>query len=61
MKLYNAQVFEPTPRRKMREYIVVPEKLLTDVTTLKTWCERSYKYASKLKPKEKKAKRKVVK
>ena len=58
---HNAQIFEPMPGRKMREYIVVPERLLMNVTTLKAWCEKSYEYASKLKPKEKKAKRKVVK
>jgi len=61
IRQYNAKIFEPMPRRKMREYIVVPEKLLTNVTTLKAWCEKSYEHASKLKPKEKKAKRKVVK
>src|SRR5574341_310237 len=58
---YNAEIFEPMPGRKMREYVVIPENLLTDISSLKTWCEKSYEYASKLKPKEKKAKRKVVK
>ena len=60
IKQYNAQIFEPMPGRKMREYIVVPEKLLTNVTTLKAWCEKSYEHASRLKPKEKKAKRKAT-
>ncbi len=58
---HNTQIFEPTAGRKMREYIVVPENLLTNVPTLKAWCEVSYEYASKLKPKEKKAKSKVAK
>ena len=57
---HNAQIFEPMPGRKMREYIVVPEKLLTNVATLKAWCEKSYEHVSKLKPKEKKAKRKAT-
>ena len=61
IKQYNAKIFEPMPRRKMREYIVVPEKLLKNVTTLKTWCEKSYEYASKLKPKEKKPEKKAIK
>ena len=61
IKEYNAQIFEPMPGRKMREYIVVPEKLLTNVTTLKAWCEKSYEYASKLKPKERKQKKRVIK
>ena len=57
VRQYNAKIFEPMPGRKMREYIVVPEKLLTNVTTLKAWCEKSYEYASKLKPKEKKTRK----
>ncbi|MGH7909508.1 MAG: TfoX/Sxy family protein [Thermodesulfobacteriota bacterium] len=61
IRQYNTQIFEPMPGRKMRDYIVVPEKLFMNVTTLKAWCEKSYEYASKLKPKEKKAKSKVVK
>ncbi len=61
IRVHNAQIFEPMPGRKMREYIVVPEKLLTNVTTLKAWCKKSYEYTSKLKPKEKKTKRKAIK
>ena len=57
IRKYNAEIFEPIPGRKMREYVVVPENLLADMTSLKTWCEKSYLYASKLKPKEKKAKK----
>lgn len=57
---YNAEIFEPMPGRKMREYIVVPENLLTNISSLKTWCEKSYEYASKLKPKETKAKKRVI-
>ncbi len=57
---YNAEIFEPMPGRKMREYIVVPENLLTNISSLKTWCEKSYEYTSKLKPKETKAKKMVI-
>ena len=53
----NAEIFEPTPGRKMREYVVVPENLLTDTGSLKAWGEKSYKYASQLKPKTKAKKR----
>ena len=61
IRQYNTKVFEPMPGRKMREYVIVPGNLLTTVLTLKTWCEKSYEYASKLKPKEKKPKRKATK
>jgi TfoX/Sxy family transcriptional regulator of competence genes len=57
IKKYNAQIFEPFPGRKMREYAVVPESLLSDMTSLKTWCEKSYEYASNLKPKGRKKKK----
>lgn len=57
IRQYNARNFEPMPGRKMREYVVVPGSLLSDIASLKTWCEKSYGYASKLKPKEKKAKK----
>jgi len=38
---YNAEIFEPMPGRKMREYVVIPENLLTNISSLKTWCEKS--------------------
>jgi len=57
---YNAEIFEPMPGRKMREYVVIPENLLTNISSLKTWCEKSYEYTSKLKPKETKAKKMVI-
>ncbi len=58
---YNAEIFEPMPGRKMREYVIVPENLLTNIPFLKTWCEKSYEYASKLMPKDTKAKKKTIK
>ncbi len=58
---YNAEIFEPMPGRKMREYVVIPENLLTNISSLKTWCEKSYEYASKLKLKERKQKKRVIK
>jgi TfoX/Sxy family transcriptional regulator of competence genes len=59
IRKHNAKIFEPMPRRKMREYIVVPGNLLADIPSLKTWCKRSYEYASKLKPKGTKRKRRL--
>jgi TfoX/Sxy family transcriptional regulator of competence genes len=57
----SAQIFEQLPGRKMREYVVVPENLLANIPSLKILCEKSYEYASKLKPKEKKARKKTTK
>jgi TfoX/Sxy family transcriptional regulator of competence genes len=48
-----AAVFEPVEGKKMREYIVIPESILTDTTTLNDWLERSFRYASSLPPKDK--------
>lgn len=48
--------FEPMPGRIMKEYVVVPEEMLSK-PSLKSWIERSASYAQSLpaKSKEKKA------
>lgn len=40
----------------MREYVVVPDSLLMDTDTLKSYFQRSYDYVSSLKPKPTKKK-----
>jgi TfoX/Sxy family transcriptional regulator of competence genes len=47
-------LFEPFPGRPMREYVIVPEAMLDETETLRSWLERSYQYASSLPPKERK-------
>ncbi|HEY7535224.1 MAG TPA: TfoX/Sxy family protein [Thermodesulfobacteriota bacterium] len=36
IRKYNARIFESIPGRKIREYVVVPENLLADITSLTT-------------------------
>ena len=50
---HGAASFEPMPGRPMREYVVVPEGLLSSGTALATWLKRSRDYAASLPPKEK--------
>jgi TfoX/Sxy family transcriptional regulator of competence genes len=40
--------FEPTPGRRMREYVVAPATLLADVPDLRRWLERSRAYTVKV-------------
>jgi TfoX/Sxy family transcriptional regulator of competence genes len=47
--------FEPMAGRPMREYVVLPEVLLSDSAALNEWLERSFSWASGLPPKETKA------
>ncbi len=46
-----ATVFEPMPGRPMKEYVVLPESLYSDSTTMLEWLDRSFHYASSLPPK----------
>lgn len=50
---HGARAFEPMPARPMREYVVVPEKLLRSGTVLARWLERARDYAASLPPKNK--------
>jgi TfoX/Sxy family transcriptional regulator of competence genes len=49
-----ATTFEPIKGRQMREYVVLPEDLLTDGAQLARWLEQSLAYAHTLVPKSKK-------
>ena len=46
--------FEPMPGRPMREYVVVPAKVVGDPAELQTLIEKSAAFAASLKPKPKK-------
>ena len=54
-----AKPFEPVPGRPMREYIVVPEKILRSATLLDVWLRKGYTLASSLPPKSAGKKAKV--
>ena len=43
---YGALPFEPTPGRRMREYVVLPDALLSDRTALDEWLSRAQAYAA---------------
>lgn len=50
---YRAKVFEPWPGRYMREYMVLPKRLLGDSAALDNWLRRSMKYVARLAPQAK--------
>jgi TfoX/Sxy family transcriptional regulator of competence genes len=43
-----ARVFEPTPGRPLREYVVLPAALLGDPSALARWVKRAFDYTSAL-------------
>ena len=58
LQLTGTLPFEPMPGRPMKEYVVLPERLLTQKETLYCWLEKAFVYASSLLAKE--PKRKVI-
>jgi TfoX/Sxy family transcriptional regulator of competence genes len=48
------QPFEPMSGRPMREYVVVPAKVIENARDVGRWLERSASYVATLKPKKKK-------
>lgn len=53
-----ARVFEPMPRRPMREYIVLPQAVHSDRSELAAWLRSALSYAASLPPKARKSARK---
>jgi TfoX/Sxy family transcriptional regulator of competence genes len=49
-----ARQFEPMPGRPMREYVCVPQAMLTEQAALEEWVARALEYAHTLPPKVKK-------
>ncbi len=52
------QALEPMPGRPMREYCVIPERILKNASELEFWLQKSLAYAISLPPKVKKKKAK---
>ena len=50
--------FEPMKGRPMREYVILPKKILDDQDQLGSWLERSLEYVGTLPPKERKKRKK---
>ena len=46
LKIEGASVFEPMPGRPMREYVVVPSRMVDRETSLAGWIRRSLNYAT---------------
>ena len=44
--------FEPMPGRPMREYVVVPQRVLDSPSTLHEWLGKAHGYAASLPPKK---------
>ncbi len=58
LQLDGARPFEPMPGRLMKEYVVLPERLLAQKEVLHRWLEKAFAYAGSLPAKE--PKRKVI-
>ena len=56
----DARVFEPMPGRAMREYLVLPEGVLSERRVLSAWIKRSTVYVSTMPPKPGKAKKLAI-
>jgi TfoX/Sxy family transcriptional regulator of competence genes len=53
-----AHLFEPMEGRPMKEYVVLPEAMLTDRDALRSWMAKGLAYAASLPRKEKKPRKK---
>ena len=49
-----AEPFEPLPGRLMKEYVVVPPRIVESGLALREWVDRAFAYALSLPPREKK-------
>ena len=50
-KAYGERIFEPMPGRRMREYVRLPDELLSDARKRAAWFGRSLEYAEGIRPK----------
>jgi TfoX/Sxy family transcriptional regulator of competence genes len=55
LRMQGAAIFEPMPGRPMKEYVVLPELVLSSRTALRSWVQKALRYGSSLPPKVKKA------
>ena len=53
---FGERIFEPMKGRRMREYVRLPEELLTDTRKRAPWIKRSLEYAEGIKPKARRRK-----
>ena len=50
--------FEPMPGRQMKEYVALPESMISDPDAARAWVRKAAAYAASLPPKEKKPRKK---
>ncbi len=48
MQSYGAKQFQPMPNRTMKEYVILPNEVLSCAKTLKSWLAKSLEYAQSL-------------
>ena len=56
LEQYNTTLYKPEPGPLLKEYVTVPNTLLSDTDTLKPYLEESFIYVKTLKPKPQKKK-----
>jgi len=54
IKTFKTDLFEPMKGRVMKEYILLPQEVLSNQETLKEWIQKSIDFISTKKPKKKK-------
>ena len=60
VSIYQAALFAPMKGRVMKEYLIIPQEILGDVSLLKKWIQYSLSYAQTLPKKEPKLKKKKI-
>jgi TfoX/Sxy family transcriptional regulator of competence genes len=58
---FATRMFEPMPGKSMREYVVVPQEVVSDRAALSAWLQKSLEYVSALPPKTAKSKQRKSK
>ncbi|MEM8770142.1 MAG: hypothetical protein AAGD92_00710 [Pseudomonadota bacterium] len=51
LEKYGNGLYEPFPGFFQKEYVAIPEKLLANTRTLRSWFRKSYEHVASLKPK----------
>jgi TfoX/Sxy family transcriptional regulator of competence genes len=59
MARHGAAPFEPMPGRRMREYVVLPERIVADPAALRDWIAKAVVYAASSAPATRKARTKT--
>ena len=52
LRLKDSSLFEPMPGRPMKEYVVVPPRVVARSAALTTWVEHAFRYALTMPPKK---------